>query len=158
MAPKTNLIDEHLVETIKKIPLRQRLELLPLLLTGLNLDMVYSKIDKLEVITRGAGYRIIIGEKPVERKVHFKCQDKHPQLKCKIDRNVQVSRWGIKYKYTDDASKVTCLRCISLMKLISVPIVGELSVIEAGPFISELIRDGKSRTFKSKRYEEKNKL
>jgi hypothetical protein len=44
------------------------------------------------------------------------------------------------------------------MKLISVPIVGELSVIEAGPFISELIRDGKSRTFKSKRYEEKNKL
>jgi hypothetical protein len=99
---------------VKSIPVNKRQDLLALFVTGLNLDIVYSILDrKIEYITRN-GHRIIIGEKPVQRKVHY-LNPVTQQIMCPTGFNMPA--YSIKtLKKSMNIPEVTCLRCLAMMK------------------------------------------
>jgi hypothetical protein len=99
---------------IKQIPVRKRIDCLEEFVTGLNLDHIYSVLDKMETIDR-SGYRIIIGPKPVQRKIHFKIvTDIGTQVKCPV-ANGMSTRALNRLKLTEDTKKVTCKKCLAIL-------------------------------------------
>lgn len=111
---KTNLIEEHVANFIKGISLKDRNELLPLFLTGMHLGYVQNMLNKMEIHSNGP-YRIIIGERPVLRKVHLHVSTtpkKGITILCSTALNNQ--RMKDRLKVSMDISEVTCKSCLSI--------------------------------------------